>query len=224
MSEAGASTDPLTLLRAAFGCGNALAATIAALGREVQHGRGEVLWPHGEEGEAASLLTQGRAVELAYGREGAALVFHAIAPGEFFGDLAGSGNDHSGARVEALSEGAALHFAASVMVRLMESYPVVSLALARHLSARIAAMRQRMVETALLSATGRIAAELLRLAKAGGGTIRPVPVFSELALQVQSTRETVSRTVSSLEKRGVLKRVPGGLELVAPHRLEELVY
>jgi CRP/FNR family cyclic AMP-dependent transcriptional regulator len=216
--------DPIAVLRSAFGCGDALAATIAALGREAAHGRGAVLWPRGDEGEAASLLTQGRAVELAYGREGAALVLHAIAPGEFFGDLAGSGSDRSGAQVEALSEGAALHFAASVMVRLMESYPAVSLAMARHLSARITAMRQRMVETALLSATGRIAAELLRLAKAGGGTIRPVPVFSELALQVQSTRETVSRTVSSLEKRGILKRVEGGLELVAPHRLEELVY
>lgn len=214
----------LTVLRSAFGCGDALAATIAALGREAAHGRGAVLWPRGDAGEAASLLTQGRAVELAYGREGAALVLHAIAPGEFFGDLAGSGSDRSGAQVEALSEGAALHFAASVMVRLMESYPAVSLAMARHLSARIAAMRQRMVETALLSATGRIAAELLRLARAGGGTISPVPVFSELALQVQSTRETVSRTVSSLEKRGILKRGEGGLELVAPHRLEELVY
>jgi CRP/FNR family cyclic AMP-dependent transcriptional regulator len=217
-------SDPMAVLRRAFGCGDALATTIAALGREAAHGRGAVLWPRGDEGEAASLLTQGRAVELAYGREGAALVLHAIAPGEFFGDLAGSGGDRSGAQVEALSEGAALHFAASVMVRLMESYPAVSLALARHLSARISAMRQRMVETALLSATGRIAAELLRLAKAGGGTIRPVPVFSELALQVQSTRETVSRTVSSLEKRGILKRGEGGLDLVAPHRLEELVY
>lgn len=224
MGEAGSATDSLTVLRSAFGCGDALAQTIAALGREAEHGRGAVLWPRGDEGEAASLLTSGRAVELAYGREGASLVLHALGPGEFFGDLAGSGSDHSGAQVEALGEGAALHFAASVMVRLMESYPAVALAMARHLSARIAAMRQRMVETALLSATGRIAAELLRLAKAGGGTIRPIPVFSELALQVQSTRETVSRTVSTLEKRGVLRRVDGGLDLIAPHRLEELVY
>lgn len=219
-----AGSEPTAVLRSAFGCGDALAATIAALGREAAHGRGAVLWPRGDEGEAASLLTQGRAVELAYSREGAALVLHAIAPGEFFGDLAGSGSDRTGAQVEALGEGAALHFAASVMVRLMESYPAVSLALARHLSARIAAMRQRMVETALLSATGRIAAQLLRLAQAGGGAIRPVPVFSELALHVQSTRETVSRTVSALEKRGVLKRIDGGLELVAPHRLEEMIY
>lgn len=216
--------DPLAVLRSAFGCSDALAATIATLGREAGHGRGAVLWPRAEGDEAASLLTAGRAAEIAYGREGASLVLHTIGPGEFFGDLAGSGTDQSGAQVEALGEGAALHFAASVMIRLMESYPAVALAMARYLSVRIAAMRQRMVETVLLSATGRIAAELLRRARAGGGTISPIPVFSELALDVQSTRETVSRTVSGLEKRGVLRRIAGGLELVAPHRLEELVY
>jgi DNA-binding GntR family transcriptional regulator len=82
-----------------------------------------------------------------------------------------------------------------------------------------------MVESALLSATGRIAAELLRQARAQPDrTIRPMPVWAELAVQVQSTRETVSRAVSGWEKRGLVKRVEGGLQVVAPHRLEELVY
>ena len=211
------------VLQQAFGCGAALAGTIAALGRAAEHPRGAVLWPRGDDG-AASLLTLGRAAELAYGCEGAALVLHALAPGEFFGEIVGSGGE-SNTQVEALSDGAATYFAAAALVRLMESYPLVALAMARHLSARIAAMRQRMLETALLSASGRIAAELLRQARAApDGVIRPLPVWSELAVIVQSTRETVSRTVSGLEKRGVLKRVDGGLALIAPHRLEELVY
>ena len=216
-------TTAQAVLQQAFGCGAALAATISALGRSADHARGAVLWPRGDDG-AASLLTLGRAAELAYGREGGALVLHALVPGEFFGEIVGSGGE-SGTQVEALSDGAATHFAATALVRLMESYPLVALAIARHLSARIAAMRQRMLETALLSASGRIAAELLRQSRAASnGVIRPLPVWSELAVIVQSTRETVSRTVSGLEKRGVLKRVEGGLAVIAPHRLEELVY
>jgi len=82
-----------------------------------------------------------------------------------------------------------------------------------------------MLETALLSATGRIAAELLRQSRASSdGVIRPLPVWSELAVIVQSTRETVSRTVSSLEKRGLVSRTEGGLAVIAAHRLEELIY
>ena len=97
----------------------------------------------------------------------------------------------------------------------------VSGALAR----RLAALRQRMLDNTLLSATGRICAELKRLAEASDdGVIRPLPVFAELAQRVQSTRETVSRTVSRLERRGVVQRTDGGLAVVAMHRLEELIY
>lgn len=224
MDAAGGTSQTQAALRQAFGCGAALADTIAALGRSGSHARGAVLWPHGDDGGAAGLLTLGRAAELAYGRDGAVLVLHALAEGEFFGEVVGSGVQGE-TRVEALSDGGAIHFASSALVRLMESYPLVALAMARHLSERIAAMRQRMLETALLSATGRIAAELLRRSRAAeDGVIRPLPVWSELAVIVQSTRETVSRTVSGLAKRGIVARTGEGLAVVAPHRLEELVY
>lgn len=218
-------SDPkqtLAAIRSAFGCGDALAGTIAALSRTDSHSRGAMLWPLPDRDET-TLLTRGAAQEVAYGRDGSVMVLLPIAPGDFYGDLVGS--DPSQAQVEAASDGAGAHFASGTVVRLMESYSCVGVAIARHLSGRLAVMRRRMVEAAMLSATGRIAAELLRRASASDDrTIRPMPVFSDFAVTVQSTRETVSRTVSQLEKRGVVKRVEGGLQIVAPHRLEELVY
>lgn len=217
------SGERLAVVRQAFGCDDALAATILAAGREGRMGRGSLLWPLPGRDET-TLLTTGQAAELAYGREGAVLMLHAIEPGEFYGSLMDGGGD-DGTQVEALADSAGAHFATAAVLRLMESYSCVALALARQMARRIAAMRRRMVETALLSATGRIAAELLRRARTvPDRTIRPVPVFAELAVQVQSTRETVSRTVSQWEKRGLVRRVEGGLQIVAPHRLEELVY
>jgi CRP-like cAMP-binding protein len=219
----GTSGESLAAVREAFGCGDALAETIAAMARESRMSRGAVLWPLAGRDET-TLLTQGRAAELAYGREGAVLVLHAIAPGEFYGSLLG-GAGEGATQVEAMSDGAGAHFSTATVLRLMEGYSCVALALARQMASRIEAMRRRMVESALLSATGRIAAELLRQANAAPDrTIRPMPVWAELAVQVQSTRETVSRAVSGWEKRGLVRRVEGGLQVVAPHRLEELVY
>lgn len=220
----------LPVLRQAFGCGEALGITIAALGRPGEAGAGALLWPHGSdaagEAEETVLLLAGAAQEVAYGREGGVLVLHVARAGEFFGALLAGGVAASGtSQVEALAAVRLHRFATPVIVRLMESYACVALALTRAMAERLAALRARMIETALLSATGRIAAELLRRARAAEDwTIRPLPVWSELAVQVQSTRETVSRTVSNLEKRGVLLRVEGGLRVVAPHRLEEWVY
>ena len=107
----------------------------------------------------------------------------------------------------------------------MESSSCVSLAITMQLARRLEAMRRRMVETVLLTATGRICAELARLARMSSDhVIRPIPVFSQLAVNAQTTRETVSRTVSLLLKRGVFKRVEDGLLLAAPHRLDDMIY
>lgn len=216
--------DSLAAIRDAFGCDEQLASTILAVARAGRMLRASVLWPLPGRDET-TLLTSGRAAEIAYGREGAVLVLYSIAAGEFYGSLLGGGAEQGDTRIEALIDSTGVHFSSAALVRLMESYSNVALALTRQMARRIEAMRQRMVETALLSATGRIAAELLRRARASSdGTIRPLPVFSELAVEVQTSRETVSRAISQWERRGLVKRVEGGLQVDSPHRLEELVY
>ncbi|MGQ4828612.1 helix-turn-helix domain-containing protein [Enterococcus faecalis] len=40
---------------------------------------------------------------------------------------------------------------------------------------------------------------------------------------MDSTRETVSRTIGDLERRGIITREDDGLRVIAPHRLEELI-
>lgn len=224
MEPADPASTELATIGAAFGCGDALARTIGGLGRGGDHVRGQVLYPVPER-EQTSLLLAGQAQEAAYGREGGVLVLHALGPGEFYGAVVGLGDGRGEAQVEALSDGRALHYGEEAVLRLMESYSCVAMAMTRQLARRLAAMRQRMVEATLLSATGRICAELLRLSRqAEDGVIRPVPVMAELAQRVQSTRETVSRTVSRLERRGIVQRRGDGLAVVAAHRLEELVY
>ena len=218
------AAEELGVLRRAFGCDDALAATIAALGKAEDFARGQQLYPL-SDADLNTLLLAGQAVEIAYGRDGHAVVLCALGPGELFGGLLSGDADDSGAIVEAASAARGRRFAGATLLRLMDSYNCVAVAITRQLAARLAMMRRRMVESVLLSATGRVCAELERLAKASPDqTIRPVPVFSELATIVQSTRETVSRTISNLERRGVLSREDGGLRVVAPHRLTELIY
>jgi CRP-like cAMP-binding protein len=221
MQPAKPVSSQLAIIAAAFGCGEALAHTISGLGRGGRHGRGQVLYPLPDR-EETSLLLEGFAQEAAYGREGGVLVLHQFGPGEFYGNLIDQGGD---IQVEAMSDGHALHYGEDTMLRLMESYGGVAMAVARQLARRLAMIRQRMVEATLLSATGRICAELLRLSrKSEDGVIRPLPVLAELAQRVQSTRETASRTVSQLERRGIIQRRDGGLAVIAPHRLEEMIY
>lgn len=75
-------------------------------------------------------------------------------------------------------------------------------------------------------AKGRIYHELLRLSEVIGvepnqRVIRPNPIITDIARRANTTRETVSRTVSQLCKLGVLKREPGALLLLEPTHLEQ---
>ena len=53
--------------------------------------------------------------------------------------------------------------------------------------------------------------------------VRPNPVFVDLALRINSTRETVSRTVSELQKKGIVSREPGALVIQSPEKLKASV-
>jgi DNA-binding MarR family transcriptional regulator len=83
-----------------------------------------------------------------------------------------------------------------------------------------------MFELSALSAPGRIYAEILRMSVPSPDSqrrlIQPVPSLTALAVRVNTTRETVSRTVSDLEKRGLLQRVNDSFELVDPDQLARL--
>ena len=217
------SAEARDAVRALFACDDAVTEVIAQLAREAPLADGSVLWPVAGRDET-TLITRGRAQEVAYGRDGGMLLLHLLGAGDLYGGLM-DGDGNATSQVEAMSEGRGAHFSSGSLVRLMDSYSAVGLAINRQLAQRLQAMRQRMVETALLSATGRVCSELLRRSRRfPDRVIRPMPVMSELALSVQSTRETVSRTVSQLEKRGIVRRIDGGLEIVAPHRLEEQAY
>lgn len=206
-----------------FGCGPALAATIAA--KAALHDSAAMLTIHPRAGGESDscVLTAGAASEVAFGRGGQSLLLHRIGVGDLFGAVLGD-ETSGGTEVIALGAAQSAHFAPNTIVQLIECYPVVALGVTRQLSRRLSETRRRVVDRVMLSAVGRICLELRQLAEAApDAVIRPMPVWSELALQLNSTRETVSRTVSRLEARGIIERVGDGLRVVAPHRLDEMI-
>ena len=98
-------------------------------------------------------------------------------------------------------------------------------AVTRVLQKRLRQAAARMVERSTLSAAGRVYRELLRLARMGDGrTIAPAPVLTAFAMRVDTTRETVSRAITTLVRRGIVRRDKDALVIVAPHRLEEMIF
>jgi CRP-like cAMP-binding protein len=215
----------LAAIGAAFGCAAETSARIFAAGRVKAYAPRACLVRQGDPCATAFLLVLGRAHALLYGADGQLVLLHDYGPGDLFGALGGTGGAEEEADVVAQEAVRAFLLEAAALVALAERHGAIGLALSRLLLKRLRATSARMYERAALSAPGRVCAELLRLARGGEGrTIRPVPVIAELALKVGTTRETASRTVSALLRRGLLRREGDALIVVAPARLEaELV-
>ena len=215
----------LPIITRSFGCDDQTARTIAASATAHHFAPHSVMIRAGDADPDAWLMLSGEAQVLAYGPGGHYMLVHSFVAGDIFGEATGLSVTALAAEVSAVDDVETGHISVGAFIGLMERYHCVALSVARALTFRLNQTTQRMVEGATLSAPGRIHAELLRQARAGSAmTIRPSPPHAQFALRVQSTRETVSRTISALEKSGVIKRDADGLTVVAPHRLEDLIY
>lgn len=214
----------LSAIRAAFGCSDEIARVIDGLTHLVHTDPDGTILYAGESAPYVFLLLQGRAQAVVYSAQGQLVLLDTYAEGDLFGEVDIVGTTTAWDQVIAVTAVDSGRLRQQDFVMLLESHPSLAMAVLRQVTARLSRTARRMVERSTLSATGRIYAELLRQAGEGDGrTIRPVPTMTELALIVQSTRETVSRTINDLERRGYITRDKDALMIVAPHRVQELI-
>jgi CRP/FNR family transcriptional regulator, cyclic AMP receptor protein len=225
MTGAVSGYDAEGVIARAFGCGPEVTAQITASAAFRSYpARGAILRA-GEVNEKVYLVVEGTAEAVALSIDGRLVLVEDYQVGDVFGEASLTGAVTVSEDVMARDRVAAGHFSAVFFSGLIENHGSIALAVSRTLTRRLTKATRRMIEGATLSAQGRIYAELLRQARNGDDmVIRPAPVLAAFAQRVQSTRETVSRAINLLEKRGIIRRDAAGLTIVAPHRLEELIY
>lgn len=206
-----------------FDCDAEVAAVVGARAAVRGYPARTLILRQGDVSGETVILILGRAHAVVYGADGQAALIQEFGPGDIFGALGDRDTAREADVVAAEPSRAAILLALDFLF-LIETYAAVGFAVSRLLLRQLRATTERMAQQMMLSAAGRIHAELLRMAQLGDGRmIRPAPVLSALAVRVNSTRETVSRTVSALERRGLVRREDDALVLVAPARLREMV-
>jgi len=211
----------LAFFRETFGCPPDVAASIGRRAIDRRYPLSAIILRQGDRADATYLVVIGRAHAMTYGGEGQTVLLREFLRGDFFGALAEPAPED--ADIVAVEEVRTAVFGAAEFMALIENYSCVGLVVSRVLLKQLRASSAKIVASTTLSAAGRIHAELLRLARLGDGqTIRPPPVLAALATRVNSTRETVSRTINALERRGLIRRDAKELVIVSPSRLEEM--
>jgi CRP-like cAMP-binding protein len=175
-------------------------------------------------------IARGRVRVVDYSSSGTReVIFDELRAGGHFGELAAIDGEPRSANVVAVEATETAMIPGPTFAALLFDHPEIGLAVMRRLSEMVRQSTIRIMDLSTRGANNRIYAELLRLARTGGGlapntaVISPIPVHSEIAARVSTTRETVARALSDLSHRSLLHRTDEALVILDLAQLTTMV-
>ena len=162
-----------------------------------------------------------------YSVSGRQTSFRDVEAGSIIGDIAAVDGGPRSTDITAITESVLAALPAAAFLLLLQEQPVVHERYLRYLTGLIRLLTTRVTELTTLAVPHRVQAELLRLARQSGdgenvASINPAPTHAEIAEQVSTTREQVTRELSALTKRGLLQKQGSALLVTDLHELERL--
>lgn len=173
-------------------------------------------------------VVEGRVRVVNYSLSGREITFDDLEPGSHFGELAAIDGLPRSASVMALTEVRIAALPADKFHAIVLDHPAIALKLMKHLAHLVRTSTSRIMELSTLGANNRIHADLLRLARKvtedeETASISPIPVHSDVASRVSTTRETVARVMNDLARKGIVERQKKILLVKDLYRLEDMV-
>lgn len=171
--------------------------------------RRKVVMQKGEVAHSLGLLLDGRlqGVDMTLDGHEAGLYF--IEPNDFFGELSVIDKQPAPEFVIALSSARFIMVPSAIIQQLIHASPDIAAIINGRLAQRL---REAIAQRSLLampSPLQRICALLLKMSQrsvSNESTINQPPTHQELAIMINVTRETVTRTFQKLQKNGIIKR------------------
>jgi CRP-like cAMP-binding protein len=174
------------------------------------------------------LIVAGCVRVTSFSAAGRQVTFRDIPAGDWFGDFAAIDGLSRSADVVALEDTLVAAMGPLVFRALLHEHPAVSDRMMHRLVTSVRQLTERVFDLSTLGVQNRVHAELLRLARQAGvaanvSRLDPAPRHTEIASQVSTYREQVTRELSAMVKQGLLQRSGRALVITDVARLEKIV-
>jgi CRP/FNR family cyclic AMP-dependent transcriptional regulator len=194
-----------------------------------RYGPGESIVDYLDQTDDVFFIISGEVRVTIYSLAGKAVSLRELGAGEVFGEYPAIDRGPRSASVEAHTRCLVATLPGAAFRELIESQPVVALAMLPQLVTKIRALTTRVYEFSTLAVSNRIQAELLRLTTLGAkdgkvASIAPAPTHTEIASRVSTHREAVTRELTRLSRIGLIERQGNALLVKDVHRLADLVH
>ena len=228
MATVQASTLGLMQVRLLQGLPQARLEAVAAQCNWRRVEQGQVIVARNSADRDVHFVVSGRVRVTTFSAGGRQVTFRDEEAGEMFGDLAALDAKPRSADVLALDDVLVASLSPEHFRALVATEPLVQERVLQRLVGLVRLLSERVIELSTLGVQNRIHAELLRLARVGGGEanrvrLDPAPKHADIASQVSTYREQVTRELSALTRQGLLEKDGNALVLTDVGKLARMV-
>jgi CRP-like cAMP-binding protein len=181
-----------------------------------------------ETGSAFFVIFSGKVKVYRVSDDGREVILSILSESDFFGEMAILDGLTRSANVTAIEDSEIFIIQRADFLDLMYSHPEVSISLLQELTKRLRAADMKIKSLSLKDVEGKVATVILQLAddigkiKQGVVEIEKLPFQHDLANMAGTSRETISRTLHSFQKRGLIELDGNKLRILNYEKFKEL--
>lgn len=163
-------------------------------------------------GETFFVISNGSVKITRLSDDGREVILAMLGEGDFFGEMSLLDGEGRSANVVALDDAEVLTLSRNDFLDILQKFPMIAISLLEELASRLRKSDQQIESLSLSDVEHRIGMTLIRLSeelgkiKNGNVNIQGLPYQQDIANMAGTSRETVSRTLSLLEEKGLVKR------------------
>jgi CRP-like cAMP-binding protein len=205
-------------------------AKLAKSGSSKNYEKDSIILSESDAGNALFILVSGKVKisRISHDENNKEVILSILNPSDFFGEMALLDGLARSATVTAMAKSEVFIIQRNDFLELLKTHPEVSISLLRELAQRLRAAGMKIKALSLKDAEGKVATVLLQLAdevgkiRKGIVEIEKLPYQHELANMAGTSRETISRTLHSFAKKGLVELEGSFLRIMDYEKFKEL--
>lgn len=191
-----------------------------------RYARRDIVLQKGGVGDSLLFLLSGQLQVIDVTEDGRAIGLRMLSQGDFFGEIAVIAGSTRTASVVALAESLVAFLPSATALHLFSHSPAVAKIMLRHLAQKVLRDSDFRALLSIHNTSKRIYSFLDLLKQKGPGDLEVVenlPTHHDIAIMINTSRETVTRALLSLIERGIVEKDMNRLIVRDPEALQKLV-
>ncbi len=200
---------------------------IAKIGTKRCYKKDNIILMEEEDGSALFVIIDGKVKISRTSNDGREVILSILGESDFFGEMAILDGLTRSANAIALEDSTVFIIQRDQFLDLLYKHPEVSIALLQELTKRLRAADMKIKALTLKDAEGKVATVILQIAddvgmiRQGVVEIEKLPLQQDLANMAGTSRETISRTLHSFAKKGLIELESSRLRILNYEKFKE---